>query len=46
MSTTYVHFTLVNHIEVVSFIAWRGETRRNTAVCERAGKVPGAYTFL
>lgn len=24
MSATYVHFTLVNHIEVVSFIAWGG----------------------
>lgn len=38
MSATYVHFTLVNHIEVVSFIAWRAEKRRNTEVCERAEK--------
>lgn len=27
MLATYIHFTLVNHIEVVSFIAWRGEKR-------------------
>ena len=44
--STYVHFTLVNHIEVVSFIAWREERRRKEGVCERAekkeGKVPGA----
>lgn len=42
MWATYVHFTLVNHIEVVSFIAWREEKRRNTGVRERAVKVPGA----
>lgn len=27
MSATYIHFTLVNHIEVVSFITWRTENR-------------------
>lgn len=38
MLATYIHFTLVNHIEVVSFIAWREEKRRNTGVYDRAGK--------
>lgn len=38
MLTTYIHFTLVNHIEVVAFITWREEKQRNTGVCERAEK--------
>lgn len=45
MSTTYVHFTLVNHIEVVTFIAWRAEKRRNRSLREsrkKAEKEPGA----
>lgn len=35
VSATYIHFTLVNHIEVVSFIAWREKQKRKAGVCER-----------
>lgn len=40
MSATYIHFTLVNHIEVVSFIAWREEKKGETQdfVCESRKK--------
>lgn len=36
LSATYVHFTLVNHIKVVSFIAWRGDRKKKTEELERA----------
>jgi len=31
---TYINFTLVNHIEVVAFITWRGEKRGAMTACE------------
>lgn len=37
VSATYVHFTLIHHIEVISFIAWRAE-KEEKEVCERAEK--------
>lgn len=43
MLTTYIHFTLVNHVEVVSFIAWREEKQRNSGVCKRAEKKQENY---
>ena len=46
VSATYVHFALVNNIEVVSFIAWMWEKRRNRSLWVTRKKQSGKMSSV